>query len=79
MSEVEHIIRVTAPNRREGGDPVVHHYTVEDLVRSAYNWGRNDGASTAKGEPLFGEGKGWTTAGVSLDDMRATFKPARRD
>lgn len=73
-TKVEHIIRVTA--ERTGttpGDPIVHEYTVTDLVTGAYRWGRHDGNQTAKGLPVFGEGEGWSTGSVPLDDLRSAY------
>lgn len=72
--KVEHIVRVTA--ERTGttpGDPIVHEYTVTDLVTGAYRWGRCDGVRAAQGLPLFGDGEVWTTGSVSLAELRSTY------
>lgn len=74
-SKLEHIIRVTADRLRGEGEPLVHEYTVTEVVKAAYNWGRTDGRAAAEGKPLFGTDAEWTVVSVPLSELRATFEP----
>lgn len=79
-SQAEHIIRVTADRSvADGREPIVKDYTVAEIVKAGYDWGRMDGKASAEGNPLFGVGEDWTVVAVPLSELRAKFEPARRD
>jgi hypothetical protein len=54
-------------------------YTIEELVRSAYQWGRADATADANDRTRTGIRQGWTLGGIPIDELRRDTSSARRD
>ena len=70
---VEILIRTTVPDLLAGVGEVVKTQTLSEMIDGAYRWGQVDGKNRAEGKPYSFEGRGYSMAGVKLDDLRATF------
>lgn len=54
-------------------------YTIEELMRAAYQWGLSDAQQDSNDRTRTGVGQGWTLGGVLIDDLRRDTSSARRD
>lgn len=71
-------VRVPDTGHSPGG---VRSYTIAEVVKMAYRWGRQDERDDANDRTRAGVGNGWTVGGFSLDALRhdGDHEPARRD
>lgn len=70
MAEIEHVVRVTAKNRTPGQPDVVKLWTVSELIRQAYRWGRIDERAVGLGGPVAFAEEPLSLAGVPLAELR---------